>query len=101
MSQTAIGYIRVSTQDQVDEGVSLDAQRDKIAAWCTLHDYELVDVHQDAGITGSTMSKRPGLQEALDAVGKGSAPLYITSDAGMSSAGSLFFGPLRRSPFIR
>jgi len=73
MSQSAIGYIRVSTQDQVDEGVSLDAQRAKIDAWCSLHDYELITVYQDAGITGSTMSKRPGLQQALDAVSKGSA----------------------------
>ena len=38
--KTAIGYIRVSTAGQVDEGVSLDAQRAKIEAWCLLNDYE-------------------------------------------------------------
>ena len=38
--QKAIGYIRVSTQGQADEGVSLEAQRSKIAAWCSLNDAE-------------------------------------------------------------
>ena len=39
--QKAIGYIRVSTQGQADEGVSLEAQRAKIRAWCELNDTEL------------------------------------------------------------
>jgi hypothetical protein len=30
----AIGYVRASTQKQAEEGVSLDAQRTKIEAWC-------------------------------------------------------------------
>lgn len=47
--QKAIGYIRVSTQGQADEGVSLDAQRSKIRAWCDLNDAELVAVFEDAG----------------------------------------------------
>ncbi len=34
--------IRVSTQGQADEGVSLAAQRAKIEAWCSLNDAELV-----------------------------------------------------------
>jgi len=39
--QTAIGYVRVSTEDQASEGVSLDAQKAKLAAWCLANDYEL------------------------------------------------------------
>ena len=46
--QKAIGYIRVSTQGQADEGVSLEAQRAKIRAWCELNDAELVAVFEDA-----------------------------------------------------
>jgi site-specific DNA recombinase len=64
----AIGYIRVSTQGQVDEGVSLEAQRSKIEAWCEVNDYELVNVYTDAGISGKTMANREGLLRALDAV---------------------------------
>jgi site-specific DNA recombinase len=69
----AIGYIRVSTVGQVDEGVSLEAQRAKIAAWCELNDAELVAVFEDAGISGASMKGREGLQQALLATGKGAA----------------------------
>ena len=61
----AIGYIRVSTEQQADEGVSLEAQKAKIAAWCLVNDYELVSVQVDAGISGKSMEKRQGLQKAL------------------------------------
>lgn len=71
--QKAIGYIRVSTQGQADEGVSLDAQRGKIDAWCKLNDYELVAVFEDAGISGASMNGRDGLHAALKATGKGMA----------------------------
>lgn len=71
--KTAIGYIRVSTAGQVDEGVSLDAQRAKIEAWCTLNDYTLTAVHVDAGLSGKSALNRLGLQEALNDCRKGSA----------------------------
>ena len=45
----AIGYVRVSTQGQVDDGVSLAAQRSKITAWCDANDYELVAVLRTPG----------------------------------------------------
>jgi len=69
----AIGYIRVSTQGQADDGVSLEAQKAKIEAWCLANDYSLVDMFVDAGISGKAMGNREGLQAALDAVGKGMA----------------------------
>jgi site-specific DNA recombinase len=69
----AIGYIRVSTIDQAQEGVSLSAQRARIKAWATVNEFELVAIHEDAGISGATMGKRPALQQALKAAGKGCA----------------------------
>jgi site-specific DNA recombinase len=71
--QKVIGYIRVSTQGQADKGVSLEAQRAKIEAWCNLNDGELVAVFEDAGISGGGMAKRDGLQDALKATTKGMA----------------------------
>ena len=71
--KAAIAYLRVSTQGQVDDGVSLDAQRAKIEAWCTLNDYTLTAVHVDAGISGKSALNRPGLQDALNDCRKGSA----------------------------
>ena len=71
--QKAIGYIRVSTQGQADEGVSLQAQRAKIEAYCALNDMELVAVFEDAGISGASMNGRTGLHAALKSTGKGMA----------------------------
>lgn len=67
-----IGYIRVSTDQQADAGVSLDAQRAKLEAYASLYDIELVDVIVDAGKSAKTL-KRPGLAQALDAMRHGKA----------------------------
>lgn len=60
----AVGYIRVSTQGQADEGVSLEAQKAKIEAWCLANDYELTAIYEDA-ISG-TKSHIEGRQAAID-----------------------------------
>ena len=73
MAQAAIGYIRVSTEGQAADGVSLDAQRAKIEAWAVLNDYDLAAVHVDAGISGKSALNRPGLQAALADCRTGSA----------------------------
>ncbi len=69
----AIGYIRVSTTEQATEGVSLDAQRTKITAWAVANDYQLAAIYEDAGITGTSLDKRPGLRTAIEQTGKGMA----------------------------
>lgn len=77
---TAIGYIRVSTDQQAKEGVSLDAQQSKIAAWAELNNYTLGEIFIDAGISGKTIKKRPGVQQALNAVGRGDALVVYKLD---------------------
>ncbi len=64
VTKTAIGYVRVSTQEQATEGVSLDAQRDRLRSYCKLNGIRLIDIIADEGISGSTLD-RPGLQAAL------------------------------------
>jgi DNA invertase Pin-like site-specific DNA recombinase len=59
-----LGYVRVSTEEQSEEGVSLDAQIAKIRLYCELHDLELIDVIVDAGESGKSLD-RPGIQDAL------------------------------------
>ena len=61
---TAIGYIRVSTEDQAREGVSLDNQKSKITAYCQLKDLDLLEIIEDAGISAKNL-KRPGVQKVL------------------------------------
>jgi len=59
--QRAIGYARVSTVQQAQEGYSLDAQREKIATYCSMRDLELVDVFSDEGVSASIpFAHRPG-----------------------------------------
>lgn len=53
----AIGYVRVSTEDQAREGISLDNQENKIKAYADLNSLELVDVVRDEGISGKTMDR--------------------------------------------
>lgn len=61
----AIGYVRVSTAGQANEGVSLEAQRAKLEAWATLNGCELSAIHVDAGISGGRADNRPALQQAI------------------------------------
>lgn len=60
----AICYLRVSTREQAEEGVSLGAQEEKTRAYCIARGWECVRVIADEGLSGSTLD-RPGLQEAL------------------------------------
>jgi site-specific DNA recombinase len=61
----AIGYARVSTDEQAREGVSLDNQEAKIRAYADVHDLDLIDVIRDEGISGKTLN-RPGIARVLD-----------------------------------
>ena len=82
----AIAYIRVSTMEQATEGVSLEAQQARIAAWCESNGYKLAEVCIDAGLSGSRMDNRPELQRALDAIKKGNAlVVYSLSRLGRST----------------
>ena len=76
LTKTAIGYVRVSTQEQATDGVSLDAQRDKRKTYCKINGIRLVDIVADEGISGSTL-ERPGLQAALHMIRRGRANTLI------------------------
>ncbi len=73
----AVGYIRVSTEEQSRDGISLDLQAQKIRAYCDLHDLELVDTVKDAGISGKSIEKRPGIREVLKRVSAGEVDAII------------------------
>ena len=61
--RSAVGYIRVSTSMQADDGLSLDAQRAAITAYCSSHDLRLVRIYQD--VESGAKCDRAGLQDAL------------------------------------
>lgn len=66
------GYVRVSTEQQAGEGVSLDAQRTKLHAYAVAMDLDLVAVFEDAGLSAKSLA-RPGLQAALSLLEEGKA----------------------------
>lgn len=62
-------YDRVSSELQVADGLSLDAQKDALTAYAKAHGYKIVDVYTDEGITArKKMQNRKELQRLLEDV---------------------------------
>lgn len=68
----AVGYIRVSSEEQATEGVSLDAQRAKVVGYADLYGLELVGIEVDAGASAKSLD-RPALARALAMLDRGEA----------------------------
>lgn len=60
----AVGYVRVSTDQQATEGVSVEAQKARIGAWAEARGLALLETFEDA-ISGKRADNRPGLQRAV------------------------------------
>ncbi|MBK8754649.1 MAG: recombinase family protein [Candidatus Competibacteraceae bacterium] len=72
----AIAYLRVSTEKQSDLGVSIEAQQQKVEAYASLYDLDLVEIIVDAAQSAKTL-ERPGLQKALALLKTGSAEALL------------------------
>ena len=64
----------MSTAQQADSGVSLEAQRAKIEAMCVVQGFSLVDVVVDGGESAKNLD-RPGLERVLEMVRAGQVGL--------------------------
>lgn len=73
-----VGYVRVSTDQQADSGAGLAAQRAAILAEVERRGWRLVEMAEDAGVSGKDL-KRPGVQAALDALGEGRADTLVVA----------------------
>jgi DNA invertase Pin-like site-specific DNA recombinase len=73
----AIGYIRVSTQEQAQSGLGLEAQAVAIRAEATRRGWDL-EIIADEGESGSKVD-RPGLLIAKDALARGEAQALIVA----------------------
>jgi DNA invertase Pin-like site-specific DNA recombinase len=71
--QRVIGYVRVSTAEQADSGLGMEAQRTAIRAECDRRGWVLERIYEDAGFSAKSMVKRAGLGEALTALRAGEA----------------------------
>jgi len=61
---TVAVYARVSTQEQAQEGTSLEHQADQLDAYCKAQGWEIAGRYVDPGFTGKD-GERPGLQRML------------------------------------
>ena len=70
-TSVSVGYIRVSTAMQVQDGFSLDAQEAKIYRECVNRNLFCRSLYIDRGISGGSTEKRLGLQEMMSELKEG------------------------------
>ena len=85
-----VGYVRCSTEEQATRGVTLQAQRAKIVAFCEATDRTLDEVIVDAGQSAKS-TQRPGFLRVIDAVRAGeiSAVVVVKIDRATRSVRDL------------
>ncbi len=84
----AIGYARVSSQEQVD-GTSLKGQEDQIRAYCAMKGIDLAGVLVDAAVSGGKpLADRPAGREVVNALmtGQSDSIIICKLDRGFRSA---------------
>lgn len=72
----ALGYVRVSTSEQADDGASLEAQRNLLSAEAVRRGWD-VEILADEGYSAKAIENRPALLSALDRLDKGSADVLL------------------------
>lgn len=72
--RTAVAYVRVSSEEQAREGVSLPAQEERIRAYCVASELDLIGIVSDDGISASKpLAERDGGMELVKVVARGEA----------------------------
>jgi site-specific DNA recombinase len=74
----AIGYVRVSTEEQAREGVSIEAQEERITAMATAKGWDLIEIIKDPGYSGKNLS-RPGIKNLIDSCRRGTVNVVIVN----------------------
>jgi DNA invertase Pin-like site-specific DNA recombinase len=74
----AVGYVRVSTEEQGDSQLGLDAQRAAIEGEAARRGWDLLGIFTDTA-SGKSLSSRPGLEDALTQLDSGDAAALIVS----------------------
>jgi site-specific DNA recombinase len=67
-----IGYLRVSTEEQANDGLSLTLQEHKVRGYCELYGLDLVRIETDAGVSAKSL-EREALGRVLDDLGRWNA----------------------------
>jgi DNA invertase Pin-like site-specific DNA recombinase len=74
----AIGYVRVSSEEQADSGLGLEAQRQRITAYCQMKGLHLAENFEDPAISaGKPLASRPAGSRLLAAAKKSKAVVVV------------------------
>lgn len=88
-----VGYVRVSTQEQGDSGLGLDAQTEAIRREVDHKRWTLVETYQDVA-SGSSRDRRPALEQAIAAIRAGDADTLMVSKLDRLSRSVADFGAI-------
>jgi len=72
----AVGYCRVSTDEQAQEGLSLEYQSSRIRAYAESQDWQITDIYTDAGFSGKD-TNRPEFQRMIENLKTGCSDILI------------------------
>lgn len=75
----AVLYLRVSTGQQVDSGLSLEQQERTLRLAAQTHGFEDVVVFREEGASGKSLRNRPALVQALTLLAGGQAAALVVS----------------------
>ena len=62
--ETAI-YVRVSTEEQAQEGFSIRAQEQKLKDYARIKEWSIYNIYTDEGISGKSINERPAVQQMI------------------------------------
>ena len=101
--QTAISYVRVSTEKQGRSGLGIEAQRNVIARFADAEGFDLIDefVEVETGKGSDALDRRPELAAALSAARKAESPVIVAKLCRLSRDVHFISGLMaHRVPFI-
>jgi len=69
MLETGI-YVRVSTEEQAQEGYSIRAQEQKLKEYAKVKEWAIYKIYRDEGISGKNITARPAINEMIEDIKK-------------------------------
>jgi len=64
-------YVRVSTEEQAQEGYSIRAQEQKLKDFSRVKDWSIYKIYNDEGISGKNITERPAINEMITDIKSG------------------------------
>ncbi|MCL2500463.1 MAG: recombinase family protein [Defluviitaleaceae bacterium] len=64
-------YVRVSTDEQAQEGFSIRAQVEKLKSYALLKEWDIFDIYSDEGISGKNIEERPAINRLINDINEG------------------------------